>query len=130
TADRSIAARFRAWLDAIDPAVRSAARRTTLHLGVGVAIIVVVAVGLRGLEQRGHAMPRFTAPLRVEWIGLPDWLRAPANQHIVADLTEACGLTLDDRIFDPQLAQRVAARLAAADLAWVAALRRVEVRSD
>ena len=82
------------------------------------------------LERRVVAMPRYHEPLRIEWVGLPSWLAAPSNQHIVADLTESCGLTLDDRLLDPQLAQRIGERVAAADVAWIAALERVEIRPE
>jgi hypothetical protein len=121
---------LRRWWDGIDAARRAAVRRALVRTGVVVVLVLSVAVGLRLLEKRVIAMTRYHTPLRLEWTSLPDWLRAPANAHIVSDLTEACGLTIHDRILDPALPRRIADRLAAADLAWIAAVRRVEVRPD
>lgn len=127
---KSFAAAVRGWFENLDPRLVTTLRNVFVRGGVALAVLAGVVVGLRSLERRVVAMPRYHEPLRIEWVGLPSWLAAPANQHIVADLTETCGLTLDDRLLDPLLAQRIGERVAAADVAWIAALERVEIRPD
>ncbi len=118
------------WLDRFDAAEVVAARGLLLRGGLAMVLLVGAAVGLRWLEQRVVAPMPDRSPRVIQWVGLPTWLQAPANRHIVDRLSQACGLSAEDRLLDPHLAERVARRLEDPALAWIAKVHRVELRPD
>lgn len=117
------------WYARLDPRILAGARYITTRAGIVLAGVVVVMVGMRLLERYVERLPAYERPLTLQWAHLPDWLKAPANAHVLDEVTEAVGLTLADRMLDRDLARRIGERLSAPHLAWVERVERVEVQS-
>ncbi len=130
TEDRGWLEALRARVEAIEPETASLARRAAAYVVVAVVVVAGIGFGLRTLERQVDAMPRYDAPLRVEWVGVPTWVQNDANRHVLDELTAACGVEPGDRMLDPQLARRIGERLRDSGLAWISQVQRVAVRPD
>jgi len=122
--------RLAEWLRLTDPDVRKRCLRAFAVVAVMGLIVYALNRGLDKVETFVHAMPRYDAPVRLQWDGLPDWLRLPENRHILEDLTRRTGLTEADRPLDDVLAERVGKALDRPDIGWVKSVERVTVRPD
>jgi hypothetical protein len=109
-------------------------RRVLLRGGAWTLVISLVVVGaclgFGRLEKKVHALERFDRELVLEWTDLPQWLRLRDNRRILEDLAQRVGLCPEDRLLDPELAQRVGEALSAPDVGWVKSVDRVTVKPD
>lgn len=103
--------------------VRPVRNASLLILGAGAFL-----VGLLWLERWSQSTVPPSPPIRVEWVGLPEWLRQPANAHILDDLTACVGLSCEDNMQDADLTRLVAERLSQPEVGWVEQVRRVVKR--
>ncbi len=98
--------------------------------GLVTALIVGAAFGMERLQSHVAAMSRYDRILALEWVDLPDWLQQPRNHHILESLTQRVQLRDDDRLLDPDLAERLGAALLDPSIGWIKAVERVVVRPD
>lgn len=111
-----------------------AIRRVLLRGAAWTAMVVVVGVGVclgfGRLAEQVHALDRFDRELILEWTDLPQWLRLFDNRHILERLSERVELRSEDRLRDPELAERIGLALSAPDVGWIKSVDRVVVRPD
>lgn len=94
-----------------------------LWIAIGwAATFGATAWGMWQLDGVVHA-PRPDVACTLKWVGLPDWLKAPYYQAVLAQVERAIALAKTDDPRDPNLCQRVAESMAHS--AWVAQVKRV-----
>lgn len=103
-------------------------RRTWTLIGWAFGLVAVVW-GLQRVTQYVKTR-QAQLPWRLEWVSLPQWLRAPAYEWVREEIEYAAGLQADDHVHAPDLCERVGRNLAASP--WVATVQRVSkyVRPD
>jgi hypothetical protein len=109
-------------------------RRVLLRGAVWTALIAAVAVGVclgfGRLAEKVHALDRFDRELVLEWTDLPGWLRLRDNRHILEGLAQRVDLRPQDRLRDPELAERIGQALSAPDVGWIKSVDRVTVQPN
>lgn len=123
-ASKSRPGRFDRLLDSLDG---PPGRRLLIGLFAFVALSAA-AWGMNRMERWVATLPQACPPVRIEWADLPDWLCLPDNRHILDDLMHCTGVTEDDRLIEPGLAEAVATKLSEPSSAWVRRVVRVVKR--
>lgn len=105
--------------------------------GLAAFTVFLTSWGLTQLEQHVHGLERYDkSVVAIEWQDLPDFLRATDNRHILDYVRSRIDLRTNDRILDPQLAERIGASLMRDEppkypaIGWVKSVDRVVVRPD
>lgn len=117
------------WTVAVLDALEGAAGRVLLSALLVLTALGGVALGLRRMESWVATLPQECPPVRIEWADLPDWLCLPDNRHVLDDLMACTGVTEDDRLTEPGLAEAVARKLSDPSVAWVRRVVRVVKRA-
>jgi hypothetical protein len=126
----ALSGRLLAQFDSVPSQTRSWLLRSLLMTILAGAILTSIGMGLKRSEAFVRSFNQYDRPLVLEWIDLPDWLHLPENGHILDSLIARVDLRPTDRLFDPTLASRLGAALAAPDVGWVKSVERIQVRPD
>ncbi|MBN2561097.1 MAG: hypothetical protein JXQ75_09225 [Phycisphaerae bacterium] len=118
------------WPLRLDPAVRSRLLRGLGWATATCVLVIAICAGLGRLENKVHGLAQYDRELALEWVNLPDWLALPDNRHILERLTRQVDLRRDDRLLDPELAERLGRALSAPEVGWVKSVDRVVIRPD
>jgi len=104
--------------------------RTVVRIGrlsLWTAFVGAILAGVWWSYRYTLSLPRYRQPVAISLAGLPDWLRLPANRHVVQQVLQSAGLTGRETITDPDLVVRVASNLAACP--WVKKVLSVRIVS-